>query len=163
MPLQDSQFRTGLNGGGSERALNDISLTIGFCMLVLVFVLVPYLTLLQQIAVQLPSVAESSGNGAGPAPEVLEIDVVVGSRDDGSRIVFVEGNEVVLRDLLSTLVALHQEELSTADQVGVAVRGDRRLSYQEMVEVLDALKSLNGYTKAVPQYRLLYKEGKGGS
>lgn len=157
MALSDSGLSSsGFSGGAAERALNDICLTVGFAMLVLVFVLVPYLTVLQRLAVNLPEDLRQDNSQPGSAAVALEVDVVVVRGEDGRPRVLFQEAEVELDRLATTITDRLGEELKAADQVTVALRADRDLDYQSVVEVLNRLKGISLAGHSRPRFDLLF-------
>lgn len=155
---------SGLTGAGSgERAMNDISLTIGFCMLIFVFILVPYLTIMNRIAVNVPATkAEVTQNGGGA--QNFEIPVFMLKDGDGYQIRLgaEEGTAVGLFSLVDRIVEEYQDKVKESKSAELLFRADRDLSYQNVMEVLTELGSLEERFDKPVEYHLQYVDEREG-
>jgi biopolymer transport protein ExbD len=153
---------SGLTEAGSgERAMSDISLTIGFCMLILVFVLVPYLTILNRIAVNVPATKAESTQESAASGE-LEIPVFVMKEGDGFQISLGTDKEtgVALASLADQIASQYGDKIKDCASAQLVFRADRELSYQKVMDVLTQLNSLEERFGKPVEYHLQYVDDK---
>ena len=151
-------LESGLTGTVSgERAMNDISLTIGFCMLIFVFVLVPYLTIMNRIAVNVPATKAVSAQNNGDR-QSFEIPVFMVKDGDGYQVRLgdEQSAEVELPALVNRIVERYREKNKDAKTAELLFRADRDLSYQSVMEVLTELGSLEEKFGKSLEYHLQY-------
>ena len=152
MALDDEPDFSGgesLGGGGADRALNDVGLSIGLSMLVLLVVVVSSMTALRDIAVNLPEAEPAPADEAAARPPPT-VEVSLEANADGSlRAVRADGAPLDLAaPLAPRLEAQYGAELAGADAVALRVRADGALSHAAVSEAVfalaAALRSLGG-------------------
>jgi biopolymer transport protein ExbD len=133
---------------GAVRSEINVTPLVDVCLVLLIIFMVVTPLIQAGVKVDLPKTAKSR-----PMPGQEE-QLSVTIREDGS--VWVSGRETSEGDLPGTLAALHQAQPDRP----VIVRGDRRLQYDKVTEVLATLSDV-GFTriglvtegKAVPAER----------
>ena len=115
---------------------SDINVTplVDVCLVLLIIFMVVMPILQSGVKVNLPKTAKS------PALPADRDQLTVTIQQDGS--IWVRGSLTPERDLPGTLAAIHQAEPDRE----VIVRGDRRLQYEKISEVLTTLNDV-GYTR----------------
>ena len=139
---------------GTERALNDVALSIGFSMMVLLFVVVSSMTALQNIAVNLPEAvpAQADRRQAGAA---LDVVVSLEAVDGELNAVYVDDQQVVHLDasLDAVLARRYGERLAKAGAVALQIHADGSLSHATVSDAAfrfnGAFRSLGGVSRKV--------------
>ena len=150
----DADFSGGESlGGGSDRALNDVGLSIGFSMLVLLIVTVSSMIAVRDIAVNLPEVAPAPAEEAGQAPPTVEVSLEAGE-SGAMRAAWADGAPLDLDGPLEArLEARYGDELAGASAVALRVRADGALTHKAVSEAVftlaAALRSLGGAERQV--------------
>lgn len=140
-------------GGGTDRALNDIGLSIGFAMMVLLFVVLSSVTALQNVAVNLPQIdSDAAGSDAPPVP-VVAIDLEAGA-DGALEAVRADGEPLDMNaPLEAPLTALYGAVLADGTTVELHILADGGLSHASVSEAVfrlhAAFGSLGGETRKV--------------
>ena len=143
-------------GSSSERALNDVALSIGFSMMVLLLVVVSSMTALQNIMVNLPQAKPEAEEEAGPSAKSVTVVVTLEAGTDGSlQGVYADGRTVDPNGQpLGVLLAnQYAEDLEGVSAVSLEIRADSSLSHGTVTESLDrfrkALSSIGGVSRKV--------------
>lgn len=112
-------------------SLSELNITplldLAFVLLIIFMITAPLME--SRIEVDLPE-ADDEGAAVADAGAVKEVAV------DGRGIVFFEGVEVNVERLRVMLRALKRQDAKAA----VALRADKNLRYQQLVDVLDAIR-----------------------
>lgn len=138
---------------GSERALNDVALSIGFSMMVLLFVVVSSMTALQNIAVTLPE-ADPAPAEKEPSAGSLNVVMSLEAHDGKLGTVYADDQSLPLDgELELALEQLYGASLADASGVVLQIRADGSLSHADvsgMVFRLNAaFRSLGGASRQV--------------
>lgn len=146
------------NFGSGERAINDISLTIGFSMLIFVFILVPYLTVLNRLAVRVPETNESTVSLAVKDEEQCLIPVFILKNEGGYRVLLDEEKKrsIELHSLGNEIEKVFGRDLAGAGSVVFHIKADKELSYQHVMEVLSKLRDFEENVKKPAEFQLFY-------
>ena len=126
---------------GSERALNDVALSIGFSMMVLLFVVVSSMTALQNIAVTLPE-ADPAPAKKEPSADTLHVVVSLEARDGRLGAVYADDQSLPLDGALET--ALEQRygaPIADAGAVVLQIHADGGLSHADVSGVVFRLNA----------------------
>ena len=147
-----------LDGGedlnvGSERALNDVALSIGFSMMVLLFVVVSSMTALQNIAVTLPE-ADPAPAEKEPSTGSLNVVVSLEAHDGNLGTVYADDQPLPLDDALETTIEQHYgATLADASAVALQIHADGSLTHAAVSEVVfrlnAAFRTLGGASRRV--------------
>ena len=126
-------------------------------MLIFVFILVPYLTIMNRIAVKVPETQTKvvlKGNEAQP----LEIPVFVLKERNGYQIRLgtKENKAVDIHSVVDQVVKDYREKAKASKSVDLLFRADRALSYQNVMEILSELGTLEERFLKPVEYQLLY-------
>ena len=119
---------------GAVRSEINVTPLVDVCLVLLIIFMVVTPLIQAGVKVDLPKTAKPR-----PMPEQVE-QLTVTIREDGS--VWISGRQTSEADLPGTLAALHQAQPDRT----VIVRGDRRLQYEKITEVLATLSDV-GFTR----------------
>lgn len=146
------------NFGSGERAINDISLTIGFSMLIFVFILVPYLTVLNRLVVKVPETNESTISSEVKNKEQCLIPVFILKDEGGYRVLLDEEKKrsIKLHSLSKEIEKVFEKDLAGAGSVVFHIKADKDLSYQHVMEVLSKLRDFEENVKKPAEFQLFY-------
>ena len=152
----DSSGAEGL-GGSAERALNDVGLSIGFSMMVLLVVVVSSMTALRDIAVNLPDVKRSEVEEADMRAPVVVALTLEADEDGNLRAARMDGAPLDLGvPLTSRLKTVYADRFAGAEGVSLRVRADGALSHKTVSEAVfamaAALRSLGGGRRVAVRY-----------
>ena len=140
----DGGLRDGesLGGAGSERALNDVALSIGFAMMALLLVVVSSMTALQNLAVNLPRV-EPDRPAEAPARKVPTVVVAIEADAEGKVRALSAGDAALdpAAPFGPQLEALFGEALAGADAVALRIDADGGLSHAAVSEIVFRLNA----------------------
>ena len=138
---------------GAERALNDVALSIGFSMMVLLFVVVSSMTALQNIAVNLPQ-ADPAPAEKRPSGAALTVVVSLEATDGKLSAAYADDQPLQLDASLDAMLARrYREKLADASAVVLQIRADGSLSHAAVSEAVfrfhAAFRSLGGASRKV--------------
>jgi len=106
----------------------NVTPLVDVCLVLLIIFMVVLPTVVNGVPVNLPAVK------GGPVPEA-ERQLAITVKDDGT--VYLGSIVVRAEQVASEIARIHSE----SPQRAVAVRGDQRVAYGEVVKVLDACRS----------------------
>ena len=138
---------------GSERALNDVALSIGFSMMVLLFVVVSSMTALQNIAVTLPE-ADPVPAEEEPSTGALNVVVSLEASDGTLSAVYADDQSLPFDGALETVLEQrYGAQLADASAVVLQIHADGRLSHADVSGLVfrlnAAFRSLGGASRRV--------------
>ena len=153
---EDKDFASEGSLSSGERALNDVALSIGFSMMVLLFVVISSMTALQSITVNLPQTDRASPKEKSEKKTV----VVVTLEADGEgllKAVYGDGKELDLSAPLGPrLEDLYEDSIAGAGTVDLQIHADGSLSHKTVSETAfrlnSAFTSLKGVHKVTTRY-----------
>ena len=140
---QEDLFESDSLSPVSERALNDVALSIGYSMMVLLFVLVSSMTALQNVAVNLPEAERTSAekDDSSGSQSAVVVLTLIADANGGLQQVLSDDLPIDLNESLEARLAeQYGEHLAGASSVWLEVRADRRLSHGVVTEVRDRLR-----------------------
>lgn len=139
-----------------ERALNDVALSIGFSMMVLLFVVISSMTALQRITVNLPQTDRASTTEK--SEEKTPVAVTLEADEEGLlKAVYGDGKELDMSAPLGPrLKDLYGDNIASAGAVSLQVYADGSLSHRTVSETVfrlnSAFRSLKGVRKVTTRY-----------
>ena len=121
----------GPGGGSPDEIKGDINVTplVDVCLVLLIIFMVVLPTIVTGVPVQLPKTA--SGQALEDAKRTTQVTV----KEDGS--VFIDALVIRREEVAEAMKRLHESHPLRS----IAVRGDKRVAYGAVVEVLDACRS----------------------
>ena len=149
----DNDTGFGGEGGfsGSDRALNDVAMSIGFSMMVLLFVVLSSITALQNIAVNLPQADQASTEEDKTVQKTPVVVVTLEADAQGMlKAVYLDDNEIDINIPLESRLEAMYENIVDAGAVKLQIRADGSLSHKTVSETVFRLNSAFGSIGNVP-------------
>jgi biopolymer transport protein ExbD len=131
----------------ADRAFSDVAFAIAFSMMVVVYILVPYVIAITGVAVNLPDGSTAESQPAEADPEIVSINVELKIGTDGVDLGWSRYGEIKPTASVEALIAAIEAEVSsgeTAKSIQVQVFADGSLDYEQVMRVVHRLPTLDG-------------------
>jgi hypothetical protein len=128
----------------SEKAYNDVALTIAFVMIFNLILLLPFVNIASKIILKIPKILEELEISNNPDEYLLKADVIILPKDESYVIFFdkEQKNAVVPTNMDRAFHKKFQQKLASKKKILFEVVFEESITGQVVLEVLTKLKQL---------------------